>query len=66
MAKAINYQQLNQELEEILDSLQSSELDIDEAIKQYERGMTVVVELQSYLKQAENKVTNLKRNFDTK
>lgn len=66
MIKAINYRQLTEELETILNDMQSGELDIDEAIKQYERGMMLVVQLQSYLKQAENKVIKVKQSFDKK
>lgn len=66
MSKTTDYQILNHELEAILDKMQSSDLDIDEAIKQYERGIVVVEELQAYLKQAENKVTKLKRSFEAK
>lgn len=66
MSKTTDYKQLNQELEVILDKMQSADLDIDEAIKQYERGIAVVEELQGYLKQAENKVTKLKRTFESK
>lgn len=64
MPKEINYRQLNQQLEEILDKLQSGDLDIDEAIKQYEQGMAIVKQIQDYLKQAENKVTKVKNSFE--
>jgi exodeoxyribonuclease VII small subunit len=66
MSKEINYHQLNQDLEAILDQLQGGDLDIDEAIKQYEKGMLIVMQLQDYLKQAENKVTTAKQSFEKK
>ena len=66
MSQTIDYKKLNNELEEIINKMQSDDLDIDEAIKQYERGMKLLDELQTYLKQAENKVTKIKRSFDTK
>lgn len=59
-----NYQDLSRELDEILAKLQSSELDIDEALKAYERGMVVAKQLEDYLKTAENKITKLKTNWD--
>ena len=63
MTKPIDYHQLSQDLETILDKLQGGELDIDDAIKQYEQGMAIVGQLQDYLKQAENKVTKVKQSF---
>lgn len=51
-----NYQALNAELDQILADLQTGDLDIDEAIKAYERGAVILKELGAYLKQAENKV----------
>jgi len=57
---AMNYHKLNEELDKILDELQSGELDIDEAVKKYERGQKIVSELETYLKTAKNKVTKVK------
>jgi exodeoxyribonuclease VII small subunit len=59
MAKA-TYKQLSDELQQLMEDLESGELDIDEAVKCYERGLLVVKELELYLKDAENKVTELK------
>lgn len=64
MAKEINYRELSTELDEILGKLQSGDLDIDEALKLYERGMVIVKDLESYLKDAENKVTKIKASFE--
>ncbi len=60
---ATNYRQLSEELDVILGSLQSADLDIDESLKSYERGMAIVKELETYLKAAENKVTKIKQRF---
>lgn len=54
--KELSYRELNNELEAILASLEANELEIDEAIKQYQRGTEIVEQLQKYLKTAENKV----------
>ena len=62
--KPINYRVLNEELETILEVLQSGDLDIDEAVNKYERGIEIVKDLQKYLKEAENKVTKVKKSFD--
>ena len=51
-----DYQLLNNELQIILEDLQTGELSIDEALSRFERGQVIVKELQSYLTQAENKI----------
>ncbi|HMS50094.1 MAG TPA: exodeoxyribonuclease VII small subunit [Candidatus Saccharibacteria bacterium] len=51
---ADNYQTLNQELAEIIDTLQSAEIDIDEALRLHKRGQDIVHQLEVYLKKAEN------------
>lgn len=63
VAKKIDYQSLNSELDSILADLQSGNLDIDEAVKKYQRGSEIVKDLQDYLKEAENKVKKVKTDF---
>jgi len=58
-----DYKKLNSELEAILLELQSGDLDIDEAVKKYQRGSEIVKELQDYLKDAENRVKKVKADF---
>lgn len=58
-----NYRSLSSELDGILNELQSGDLDIDDAVKKYQRGMEIVQELQKYLKDAENKVKKVKADF---
>lgn len=65
MTKEIDYQKLSNELQEILERLDTSDVDVDTAIKQYERGMEIVGELENYLKTAENKVKKVKAQWDT-
>ena len=62
--KDISYRELNDELDQILSELQAGDLDIDEAVKQYERGMQILEELETYLKTAENKVKKIKSDFE--
>ena len=54
-----DYRMLSAELDELLAKLQSGELNIDEALPAYERGLELVKELETYLKDAEQKVTKL-------
>lgn len=58
----IDYRKLNAELDELVVKLQSGELDIDEAIVCYERGMEIIAKLQTYLKTAENKINKVLKN----
>lgn len=60
MASQINYQQLSDELDDILTTLQDKELDIDQATKLYERGNEIAKKLEQYLKTAENKISKIK------
>ena len=60
------YAQLKVELDELLELLQSEDIDVDEAVERYQRGTELVKLLEAKLKQAKNKVTKLKVNFDQK
>ncbi len=64
MSNEINYQELSAELDTILAQLQADDIDVDAAIKLYERGIEISKSLESYLKTAQNKVTKLKASFD--
>lgn len=64
--KKTDYQALSTELDGILDKLQSSELDVDEAVKAYERGMDIAKELEAYLKDAQNKVTKVRADWEAR
>ena len=59
MAKT--YRELEQELNEILNrSEQSVYDDVDSMIKDYDKGMKIVKELESMLKEAKNKISKIK------
>lgn len=57
-----DYQMLSAELDGVLAKLQNPDIQVDEAIKLYERGLALVAQLEKYLKQAENKLTKIKLN----
>lgn len=59
-SKKTDYKALNQELDDILVRLQAEDLDVDEAVKLYERGIAITKELEAYLRQAENTVAKIK------
>lgn len=53
------YAQIRQELDQVLAWFEQDGLDVDQAIKQYDKAMALTKELEQYLKSAENKVKKL-------
>lgn len=64
MTKPVDYTKLSQELDELLATLQSDDLQVDQALKLYERGMQITKELETYLTSAENEVSKIKADLD--
>lgn len=62
-AKSKTYKELSDELAVVMNDLESGELDVDEAVECYERGLAIVRELENHLKKAENKVAELKASI---
>jgi len=58
-----SYAELNAELEEVMATLQHEDIDVDQAMEAYQKGMTLVAQLEIYLREAENKITKLKADF---
>ena len=63
MAKQLTYQELSDELENILATLQRDDIGVDDAMKQYERGLEIVAQLEKHLQTAENRVQELQAKF---
>lgn len=59
-----DYAALQLELNSVLAALQDDTTDIDEAVKLYERGMELVGQLETHLKEASNTITKLQKKFD--
>lgn len=60
MAKQpIDYQKLSDELDNIITTLQSNDVPIDEAITLHARGEEIIKQLQDYLQNAENVIQNI-------
>ncbi len=55
-----SYQTLNAELDEVLMALQNADVQVDEAVALYERGLKLVAQLETRIKETENKITKLK------
>jgi exodeoxyribonuclease VII small subunit len=60
MALAKDYKTMQNELNQILDDLQTGDIDVDEAIKKYDRGQVLIRDITEYLKTAKNKITKIK------
>jgi len=56
-----NYQLMSSELDTILAALQAPDVTLDQALELYEKGQKVIIELEKYLKTAENKIRKINR-----
>ncbi|GEM_PF-4594763 len=55
-----NYTTLSQELSEVMARLEQGDLDVDEAVDCYDRGLQIIAILETHLLNAENKVNELR------
>ena len=58
-----NFTKAYKEIEEINEWFQRDDIDLDEALKKYERGMELIKKCKERLKQAENKFEELKKKY---
>lgn len=56
MAKTIQFETSITELEQIVSQLEKGELSLEEALKQFEKGITLARKCQDILNQAEQKI----------
>lgn len=59
-----SYKELSAELAVLLSDLEKGEMDVDEAVSAYRRGLAIVKQLETYLRNAENTVMELKESLD--
>lgn len=59
MAK--NYSELKNKLNQIIDRIQSPDIELDEAIKLHKEGEAIIKELEVYLAQASQKIKSVKK-----
>jgi len=57
------YSQAIKELQEITEYLESSDVDLDEAIDKFDRGSKLALQIEEHLAQAENKIKTIKSNL---
>ena len=58
-----SYETMYTELESIIELLQSGDLDLDEAVKNYERSTELIHKLEKHLKEAQNTVKKIKNSL---
>ena len=58
-----NFTKAYQEIEEINKWFQQEELDLNEALEKYKRGMELIKKCKEQLKEAENKFEEIKREY---
>ncbi len=54
-----NYKQLRAELDELMGWFDQDDIDVDKAIDKYKQAIELAKELETYLKNAENKISKL-------
>ena len=58
-----NFTEAYQEIEEINEWFQGEEIDLDEALLKYERGMELINKCKERLEEAENKFEEIKKKY---
>jgi len=62
-AKKTNFAEAFKELEGIVQWFEASEVDLEEGLKKFERGLELAKKCRSRLAEVENKVTQIKEKF---
>ncbi|MEK7545606.1 MAG: exodeoxyribonuclease VII small subunit [Patescibacteria group bacterium] len=62
-AKKANFAEAFKELEDIVQWFEASEVDLEEGLKKFERGLELAKKCRSRLAEVENKVTQIKEKF---
>ena len=58
------YQQLSDELNQLIEWFESDAVNLDEAVDRYEQAMELLKRMEDHLKLAENKVKKISVKFD--
>lgn len=59
-----NFTKAYQEIEEINKWFQNDEIDLDNALKKYEKGMELIKKCNDRLKETENKFEEIKKKYE--
>lgn len=60
-----NFSEAFKEIEEINEWFQREDLDLEEALQKYERGMELIKKCKERLKEAENKFEEIKKKYSS-
>lgn len=61
-----SYRELSDELTRLMKWFESGDVDLEEAITNYQKAMKLIGELEDYLKTAENEIKKITANFGDK
>ena len=61
--KAFDFTDAYKELEEIIDWFEKEEVDLEAALKKFERGLELAKKCKTRLREVENRVTEIKAKF---
>ena len=64
MSKELNFEETMKKLEEVVQKLENGELNLDDSIKEFEKGMELSKSASKYLEEAEKKITILVKDKD--
>lgn len=65
MTEKFNFTNAYKEIEEINNWFQNEEIDLEEALNKYERGMELINKCKERLKETENKFEEIKKKYAT-
>ena len=57
--KTVRFEQAIEQLEELIDRIESGEVGLEESLAQYEQGMKLIVQCKQILSKAEKKIAKL-------
>lgn len=63
--KSFNFADAFSKLTTIVENLESGEVDLDKALKEYEQGLKLVAECKKQLSQVENKVKIIREKYQS-
>jgi exodeoxyribonuclease VII small subunit len=62
--KAKTYQQMSDELNQLVEWFESDRVNLDEAVDKYEQALELIKQMEISLKTAENKIKKITAKFD--
>lgn len=63
-SKNKTYQQMAEELSELVSWFEGEDIELDQAVAKYEQAMELLDQMEAYLTAAENKIKKINQRFD--